>query len=325
MKVLKKSYTLLIPVFVALVSLYITGCDRNPTETSEMTDNEYIQSIVNSGYDNNITNEDNLMSQEYNDLNDGGPLFDNDGSINNSPVDSLYKWGRRITGINRDFNISNSGDTLKTVTVTTTFTGNYIILGYVNGVLDTIIKPYTEVLARNAIFKRVNNSSHPRLNWRLYQISPFDGQTTQPQNGSSQVQITKIEFYVNNASTPTYTLNGPDFTSTYFTTKYFGGSGIPVLDRNDQVKVKIYTTSQLAPADYVAFHWAKNTYGFHRIPFELESQTGSGPYYRVYSKTFGIYGHHMIGAFNAYFSASTHESLYDSDISKFASDIIGIP
>ena len=29
----------------------------------------------------------------------------------------------------------------------------------------------------------------------------------------------------------------------------------------------------------------KNAFGFHRIPFNLESESGSGPYYRIYSKT----------------------------------------
>ena len=315
------------PAFLLLIVLavYIAGCDKNPNEPTEMTDNEYVQYVVSSGYDNDVTNEDNLMTQEYTDLNDGGPLSDNEGGLNLTPVDSLYKWGRRITGVNRNFNITNEGDTIKRVAVTTTFTGNFIILGYVNGILDTILKPYTEVLTRNSVFKRINTTPYPRKNWRLYQVSPVDGQTTQPQVGSSQVQITKIEFYINNAATPQYTLNGPDFTSTYFTTKYFGGSGIPVIDRNDQVKVKIYTTSQLAPVDYVAFHWAKNTFGFHRVPFTLESQSGSGPYERVFSRTFNIYGSHRIGAFNAYFSASTHESLYDDNVSKFASDLVGIP
>lgn len=54
-------------------------------------------------------------------------------------------------------------------------------------------------------------------------------------------------------------------------------------------------------------------------------ETGSGPYYRVFTKTFNIYGNHRLGVFNAYFSASTRESLYDDDISKFASDMVGIP
>jgi hypothetical protein len=309
----------------AVVTVYISGCDNNSTEPAAMTDNEYVQYVISSGFDNNYNNEDNLMSQEYYDLNNGGPVFDNDGGLNMNPVDSLYKWGRRITGVNRNYNVTDQGDTIKNVLITTTFTGNYIILGYVNGTLDTIIKSYTEVLKRNAVFKRIARTKYPRQNWRLYQVSAFDGETTQPQAGSSQVQITKVEIYKNGSQTPAYTFNGPDYTGTAFLTKYFGGTGIPQLDRNDQVQVKIYTTSQLAAVDYVAFHWAKNTYGLHRIPFALESQNGNGPFYRVYSKSFNIYGAHMLGAFNAYFSASTHESLFDDNPGKFSSDMVGIP
>ena len=159
----------------------------------------------------------------------------------------------------------------------------------------------------------------------MYKVSNLDGETTQPQTGSSKVQITKVEIYKNNSSTPNYVFNGPDFTGTLFTTKLFGGEGIPQLDRNDLVKVKIYTTSQSVKTDYVAFHWAKNTYGFHRIPFTLESETGSGPYSRIYTKDFNIYGSHRIGAHNAYFSANTNESLYNDDLNEFASDLVGIP
>lgn len=316
----------LIPLLLVIITaLFITGCQKNATDPNNMTDDEYIQSVVSGGYDNDYTNEDNIMVQEYNDLNEGGAVLDNESIPPANPYDSLYKWGRRITEVNRNYNITNEGDSLKNVVITTTFSGNFVIIGYQGGIKDTTVKLYTEVMKRNVIFRRVANTEYPRRNWRLYKVSILDGETTQPQTGSSQVQITKVEIYKNNSGTPSYVFNGPDFNSTLFTTKLFGGTGIPQLDRNDLVKVKIYTTSQLAGTDYVAFHWSKNTYGFHRIPFTLESQSGSGPYYRIYTKDFNIYGNHRIGAHNAYFSANTRESLYDDDVTKFASDLVGIP
>ncbi|MGV8017230.1 MAG: hypothetical protein AB2L26_03445 [Ignavibacteria bacterium] len=325
MKIPKYLKSLTVFSFLAAALIALPGCEKSATEPGTMTDDEYIQSVISSGYDNDYSNEDNLMKQEYEDLNEGGPFSDSEGGMNNFPIDSLYKWGRRITGVSRNFNVTSEGDSIKKVAVTTTLSGNYIILGYHNGALDTVVKPYTEVLKRNVWFKRVNNTPYPVRNWRLYRISGLDGETSQPQTGSSLVQITKLEIYLNNAATPQYTFYEPDFSTIYFKTKMFGGSGIPQIDRNEQVKVKIFTTSQLAPVDYVAFHWAKNSFGFHRIPFSLESETGSGPYYRVFTKTFNIYGNHRLGVFNAYFSASTRESLYDNDISKFASDMVGIP
>jgi hypothetical protein len=322
----RNKIAILTPIFLLIITaLFISGCEKSAVEPNNMTDNEYVQSVVSGGYDNDYTNEDNIMMQEYNDLNEGTAVFDNETNPPANLYDSLFKWGRKITGVNRNYDITNEGDSIKNVVITTTFTGNFIIIGYQGGVKDTAIKPYTEVLKRNVAFKRVANTEFPRRNWRLYKISVLDGETTQPQLGSSKVQITKVEIYKNNSGTPTYTFNGPDFTNTVFMTKLFGGTGIPEIDRNDLVKVKIYTTSQLADVDYVAFHWAKNTFGFHRIPFALESETGSGPYYRIYSKDFNIYGNHRIGAFNAFFSANTRESLYENDINKFASDFVGIP
>ena len=312
-------------IIVPIILTALSGCQRNAVEPTNMTDNEYVQAVISGGYDNDYTNEDNIMMQEYTDLNEGGAVYDNESNPPANPYDSLYKWGRRITGVNRNYNIENEGDSLKNVTVTTTFAGNFITIGYQGGIKDTAVKPYTEVLKRKAVFRRVAHTEYPRLNWRLYKISILDGETTQPQTGSSKVQITKVEIYKNNSSTPNYVFNGPDFTGTLFTTKLFGGEGIPQLDRNDLVKVKIYTTSQSVKTDYVAFHWAKNTYGFHRIPFTLESETGSGPYSRIYTKDFNIYGSHRIGAHNAYFSANTNESLYNDDLNEFASDLVGIP
>lgn len=325
MKVHKVLFSLMLILTGFVLLALIAGCNNNPADQNELSDDEYIQYVVSSGYDNDITNEDNLMMQEYGDLNDGGAVPDNESDPPLTPFDSLKRWGRKITDVNRNFNISNEGDSLKNVEITTTFTGNFIIKGYIGGILDSVAKPYTEVLKRKAVFKRIDNTPFPRRNWRLYKVSQLDGETSQPQVGSSMVQITKVEIYKNNSPTPTYVFNGPDFTNNVFITKRFSGEGIPVLDRNDQATVKIYTTSQLSETDYVAFHWAKNTFGFHRIPFTLESQSGNGPYYRIYAKTFNIYGNHLIGTFNAYFSANTRESLYDNNPGKFASDMAGIP
>jgi hypothetical protein len=316
-------------LFIALLAIstaiVISSCNKDNTVSNEMTDEEYVRNVIQNGFNSGNASEDNLMSQETNDLDKGGAVPDNEnGPL--SPIDSLKRWGRKILNVNLNFNITTSGDTLFNVLVTRTITGFYRIIGYHNGgQIDSVQKPYTEVFYRNIAFKRVARTPYPRLNWRLYQLGCLDGGTTQPQIGSNYVQITKIEVYINNSIMPTYTFNGPDFQNVKFTTYQFGGTGIPVVHRNDIVKVKVYTTSQNVDPDYVAWHWARNTFGFHRQKYELESQTGSGPYYRVFSKTYNIYSNHLIGFFNGYISASTKESLYDDDPTKFASDMIGIP
>jgi hypothetical protein len=309
---------------IAFFASFLSGCSDNSTSPTELTDEEFMQKVVSSGYDTTNRNyEDNLMSQETADLDDGGAIAD-DGN-GGTPIDSLSRWGRKVTGVNVSTTITWSGDTLADVHVTRTINGNYIIIGWQNGQRDSVTKPYTEVFYRTITFKRIDRTKFPRLNWRLYKVSMLSGGTTLPQVGGSQVEMTKIEVYANGSQTPTYIFNGPDFTQNEFTTRLFGGSGIPVVHRNTQVQIKVYTTSQQAPVDYVAWHWARNTFGFHRVPFTLESQTGTGPYYRVFTKTFNIYGNHILGVFNGYISASTHESLYDDDVSKFASTETGLP
>lgn len=305
---------------IIIVSLLFSSCKKeNATEPSELTDEQFMQQVIEGGYSSSGNDEDNLMSQERQDLDDGGAVKDDDNSPM-SPIDSLKRWGRKISNVNVNVQISGN-DTMRNVAVTRTITGNYIIIGWQNGLIDSVTKPYTCVFYRNIIFKRVARTQYPRLNWRVYQISMSDGQTTTPQIGSSLVQITKIEVFKNNNLA--YTMNGPDFHNQYYTTMYFGGAGIPAFNRGDQLQVKVHTISQqLNDTDYVAYHWARNTFGFHRVPFTLESQNGQD---RIYSKTFTIYSQHRLGVFNGFIGASTHESLYDDDINKFASDQVGIP
>lgn len=307
--------------FIFLVSLVLSSCNKDSiTDSSELTDEQFMQNVILNGYSTNGNDEDNLMSIELHDLDDGGAVNDNENGLM-TPVDSLKKWGRKVTNVEKNIQITGN-DSMRYVNITKTFTGNYIIVGYVNGVLKTITKPYTSVFNRNIIFKRIARSQYPRQNWRVYQISNSDGQTTMPQVGSSQVQITKVEIYKNGLTTPTYTINGPDFHTSYYTTMLFGGTGIPSFNRGEQILVRVYTISQQAPVDYVSFHWSKNTFGFHRIPFELESQNGTE---RIYKKTFNIYSQHKAGTFNGFIGAATHESLYNDDVNKFASDQVGIP
>ena len=324
MKTTKFFRSTLLITFTFLLVLFLQSCKDNATEPTELTDDEFVKQVVLNGFDNSSV-EDNLIAQERTDFDDGSAVPDDDSGPILSPLDSLKRWGRIITGTNVNINIENSGDTLKIVHITRTINGYFRIIGYKNGQVDSVNKPYTQVFNRNVEFKRIGYSPYPRLNWRLYRVSCLDGQTTQPQIGSDYVMITKVEFYKNNSPTPTLVLNGPDFQNFYFITAYFGGSGIPSVNRGDQITIKVYTTSQNSDPDYVAFHWAKNTFGFHRKKFQLESQTGSGPYYRVYSKTFNIYSQHRFGVFNGSISASTKESLYDDDISKFASDQVTFP
>lgn len=314
-----KFYGLLIFIMAIGITFYLNGCSDSVSTTE--TDDQYLLEVVQRGV--NAQDEDDLLAAETSDLDDGGAVTNGPGG-GDTPIDSLIRWGRKILNVNVNLNITNQGDTIKTVVVTKTITGNFIIIGFVNGVQDSIVKPYTEVLTRNVEFKRIGNGPRPRSNWKLYRVSMVDGKTTAPQNGTDYVEMNKIEVYVNGSLT--YTFNGPDFTQNIFTTRRFGGE-IPNVNANDQVRLKVYTHSTQSEPDIVAWHWAKNAFGFHRVPFDMTSNIPSGSGWdRTYEKTFTVYGAHNFGRkFNAFISASTHKSLYDDSPSEFASDLVGIP
>lgn len=316
-KTLKRMLVLLI---MAGMTAYFSACSDNSTTTaSNTTDNGYITSVLDGG---NTQPEGTLMSSENSDLNDGMATGDNDNGPMN-PIDSLKKWGRKVANVNVNYSITDIGDTLKSVLVTRTISGYYIIRGYAGGNPDSVNKPYTEVFTRTIVFKRIKRTADPRLNWALYQVSMANGKTTSPQVGTDQIKMNNISIYVNGASTPAYSFNGPDFTQNIFTTVWFGGNGIPEFHPGESIKIVVSLNSNQPDTDYVAWHWARNTFGFHRIPFALTSSNGNGD--RTYTKTFNIYSSHKLGVFNGYISANTHKSLWDDNQSLFSSTTVGTP
>lgn len=310
-------------IMSAILGLYLIGCSDSVNTPDNQTDDEYIRGVILNGTGSNQQDDEDLMSNEVYDFDDRGPVG-NGGGGGDTPIDSLLRWGRRITGVNVNIDITSQGDSLKIAEITRTITGDFIIIGIVSGSQETIVKPFTEVLKRNAIFKRVGYNPRPRFNWRLYKVSLVDGETTTPQVGTDYVQMNKIEVYVNN--TLAYTFQGPDFTQNVFTPRRFHGGGIPQVHHGDQVRIKVYTHSAQPEPDIVIWHWARNAFGFHREPFVMTSETPNGQHWdRTYEKTFHIYGRHRFGCFNGFISASTHKSLFDDSPSELASDLAGMP
>ncbi len=321
MKFLKPSKNVFILAIAAVFSLYMAACNNNSVSDNQ-TDDEYISEVITTGYSSPNNEDDDLMNSEADDLNDGGPVGDNGGP--DTPIDSLMKWGRRITGVSKTVTITNEGDTIKNALITTNITGVFMIVGTVNGIVDTISKPYTEEFKRTAIFKRVARTERPRQNWRLYKVSMLDGETKTPQIGTQYVEMNQVQVYVN--GTLQYTFTGPDFTQNIFTTRRFDGAGIPEVHVGDQVRLVVNTYSAQSEQDIVAWHWGKRNFGFHREPFAMVSQTPNGAGWdRVYEKTFTINENIRQKRLNGCISASSYKSLHDDSPVEFASDIVGTP
>lgn len=314
----KKSFFVL-PFLALIFTFYLSGCQNdNTTEPAAQSDDEYLQTTaLNTSFSSNADDDDNLFASEVSDFDSNGPVF-------NTPLDSLLRWGRRITGVNVNTSITSIGDTLKTVTVTRTITGNFIIIGYTSGNLDSTVKPYSQEQKRFVTFKRVGRFNQPRRNWRVYQYSAVDGETKTPEIGKNNIVMNRIEFYRNNNLV--ITLNGPDFTSNIFTSRFFGGNGLFETDRGDQIRVKVFLTSNQNDTDIVSYHWARNSFGFHRESFVMTSQTPNGNNFdRTYEKTFTIFGNHNWGMRNAFISANTRSSLWNNSAAMFSSTYMGFP
>ena len=214
---------------------------------------------------------------------------------------------------------------MKSVIITRTITGYYRIIGTnQTGQQVEIDKPYIEVTNRNVAFKKVAKNVQPRFNWRVYSVSALSGKTTSPTPVNT---ITLNSIVITDlTSNQVYTLNGPDFTQNVYYTKLFGGAGVPQFDRGDQIKIDVYATSTTADTNIIAWHWARNTFGFHRVPFAIKSNVpGPNGYNQTYERIFTIYNYHLLGQYNTYISGNTKESLWDDDPAKFNSMEAGIP
>lgn len=321
---LKRVSALTILSFIIVLSIYLNGCnDNNITDNSSMSDDEYIRTLaINSAFSSNADDDENLFATEVSDFDSGGPVSDDPGS--DVPLDSVLKWGRRISDVNVNAEITNIGDTIKNVLVTRTITGNFIVVGYINGNLDSTVKPFTQQQKRIINFKRINRQHHPRFNWRVYEYSAIDGNTTAPQTGKDNIVINKVELYRNNELR--LTLNGPDFTTNFFTAGFFGGHGMYEADAGESFKAKVYLTSNQSDTDIVSYHWPRNLSGFHRVRFELISQTPNGNGFdRVFEKTIQIFPQHRHGRHNAFISADTKSSVFDNDPGLLSSTYMGFP
>jgi len=306
------------------ITIFNSSCSDSTIDPGVQTDDDFIRSIaISNSYSSNADDDDNLFHNEEEDFESSGAVYNNENSVN-SPLDSIERWGRRITGKNVNVNITNYGDTLKSADLTKTISGNFIIIGYLGGNLDSTVKPFTQESRRTISFKRVNRRPNPRLNWRVYQYSAIDGESKTPQTGKENIVMNRVEYFRNNNLV--LTLNGPDFTSNIFTSRFFSNNSFIDLGRGDQIKIKVYLTSNQNDTDIVAYHWAKNSFGFHREPFVMTSQIQNGNNFdRTYEKTFEVYNQHRHGIHNGYISSNTRSSLYDNTTSLFSSTYMGLP
>ena len=293
-------YKSLISGFAILaVAVAFVGCEKGTTEPQNSISDQDKNAII------EMMDNDDLFTSDATILQDGDP------QMAKSVTGIIpFKWGRKITSVNRTRDFQKTEDSVVIVTVTTTISGNVWIRGRYSpqDTFQTFQKPFTETIVRKAKFCRVANTTIPRRNWMMRNISAAEGGTD-----NHLITINKVEFFVGD---DTLTITNP---LEYMMT-------IERLQRttyNKGFRVQVTITS----AD------TGNIVVIHRPAALLRSWTREGVHV-VSSQNNGdgtttiVYEDSWNGCWNGrhhiFVSAMTRQSIFD-DNAAFASRLWGIP
>lgn len=290
--------------------ILVTGCQNSPVEpvTSEpTTDKQAMEQIIEQ--DSSITsfepnyNEDDVM-----------------GFLGKTQTD-IYpiKVGNRFRLVNRNVNVTILGDSAF-ATVTRTYEGVLLIAAVYDTasiIPDTLIrKPFTSVVTRNLIFKKVANTNFPARNWKLVAISLPEGGTLSP-----NIDLTKVTMFL--PSGDTLLITSPN---EYFLSRNIARwRQIPLINRNQPVTIRVELFSSYDADDFVTLTYGADIKGLNRAKkkFVLISSTPSGTgFEKVYEQTFTT--HQFPGFYHAIINAYPKQVLFD-DAAPVENEMWGIP
>jgi hypothetical protein len=278
-----------------------------PGDTEPTTDQGALEKIV---------DEDSaLTSFDYNYDEEG--LMDFLGKVDTKIYP--FRVGHKMRLVNRTLSIDIQ-DTIAYGTLTKTFEGilfiaaNYDSLGTEP---DTVIqKPFTAVVTRNIIFKKIAHTPYPFRNWIIAAISLPEGGTQSP-----NIDIMKLTAFLPNGDTIQV-----DLPNDYFVTWRFGWwRQIPVLHRGESVMLRVELFSAYEEEDFITLTYGANRFHNHRAKkiFELVSSTPSGNgWEKVYEQTYTT--HQFPGFYHAVINAMPRQVVFD-DTTPVESEAWGIP
>ena len=189
-KFIKKFF---LPLLILGVLAFFAGCQDEMTVEPQnngepTTDQGALEKLVEQ--------DSSLTSFDVNYNEDG--LMDFLGKVD----EQIYPFrvGKRMRLVNRNLNITFSGDTIAYGRLTKTFEGLlFIAASYdsTSSIPDTVIKkPFTAVITRNIIFRKIANTNFPLRNWIIAAISLPEGGTQSP-----NIDITKLTVFLPNGDT----------------------------------------------------------------------------------------------------------------------------
>ncbi len=187
-------------VMAAMALLFVAGCDKETDEDTSVavTDEQALAQLMTE--DQEIEGLDAWSGE---DSGEAGSLDD--------PINPIG-WGRIARRHVESVVVRIQGDTLATITRTVRLGGQLRIVTDTSGGLRTFIdKPMVNTLVRKAHAMRVGHGPRPRLNWRIFEITP-DVLTSADPNPHT-IDIRRLEVF----SGETRIADITDPLNTYFT------------------------------------------------------------------------------------------------------------
>jgi hypothetical protein len=301
-----------IMAFFALLTLAIfVRCQDDmvvdPVNNEPTTDKEAMEKLVDD--------DSSLTSFDYNYDEEG--VMDFLGKVNTDIYP--FRVGQKMRLVNRTLSIDIQ-DTIAYGTLTKTFEGIlFIAASYDSGANkpDTLIqKPFTAVVTRNLIFKKIGNTPYPRRNWIIAAISLPEGGTQSP-----NIDLMKMTIFLPNGET--LMIDSPN---EYFLRRGWGWwRTMPFIGRGDSVRISVELFSNYEEDDFVTLTWGANRWIKHRSKrlFDLVSSTPNGTGWdKVYEQTF--LSHQWPGFYHAIINAMPQQVVYD-DSTPVETEAWGIP
>ena len=293
-----------------ILALFVRCQDEvtvDPGDTEPTTDQAALEKLVDE--------DASLTSFDYN-YNEEG-VMDFLGKVN-TPI-YPFRVGQKMRLVNRTLSIDIQ-DTLAYGTLTKTFEGILFIAASYDSSAnkpDTLIeKPFTAVVTRNLIFKKIADTPYPRKNWVLAAISLPEGGTQSP-----NIDLMKMTIFLPNGDTITV-----DSPNDYFLRRGWGWwRNMPIIGRGDSVKISVEVFSNYEEDDFVTLTWGANRWIKHRVKrlFDLVSSTPNGTGWdKVYEQTFVT--HQWPGFYHAIINAMPQQVVLD-DSTPVEAEAWGIP
>ena len=301
-----------IPLMLLAVLAFFAGCQDEmtvePGDPGEpTTDQGALEKLVDQ--------DSSLTSFEANYNEDG--LLDYLGKTDEE-IFPFRVW-HRMRLVSKNLNIEFQ-DTIAFGTLTKTFEGVlFIAVSYDPNASepDTVIeKPFTSVITRNLIFKKIANTDHPFRNWILVAISLPEGGTQSP-----NIDITKLTVFLPDGDT--IVIESPN---EYFLRRWDRWwRQIPIIRRGESVLLRVELFSAYEEEDFVSLTYGANRHGHHRAKklFELISSTPRDDgFEKVYEQTFTA--HQFPGHYHAIINAMPRQVIFD-DSTPVEAEAWGIP